>query len=66
MIENVSTSSEVSKVVPFTKKSSKAVTVKELCQDEDIATLFKIVCQHDLRKQAIAAIEKRLFDIKSM
>lgn len=66
MIENVVSSTEVSKVVPFTKKSNKAVSVKELCQDEEIATLFKIVCQHDLRKQAIAAIEKRLFDIKSM
>lgn len=65
MLENVTTV-ESSKVIALNSKKSKDLTVKDLCQDEEIATLFHLVCQYDLRKQAIAAIEKRLFDIKSM
>lgn len=65
MLENVTTV-ESSKVIALNSKKSKDLTVKDLCQDEEIATLFRLVCQYDLRKQAIAAIEKRLFDIKSM
>lgn len=65
MLENVTTL-ESNKVISLNSKKTKEPSVKELCQDEDIATLFRLVCQYDLRKQAIAAIEKRLFDIRSM
>lgn len=65
MLENVS-ALESKKVVSIQSKKSNELSVKELCQDEDIATLFRLVCENDLRKKAIEAIEKRLFDIKSM
>ena len=65
MLENV-TGLESNKVIALKSKKSQEITVKELCQDEDIATLFRLVCEYDLRKEAIAAIEKRLFNIKSM
>ncbi|NBX93618.1 MAG: hypothetical protein EB078_02995 [Proteobacteria bacterium] len=65
MLENV-TSVEQKNVVSIQSKKSEKLSVKELCRDEDIATLFRLVCQYDLRKKAIEAIEKRLFDIKSM
>jgi hypothetical protein len=64
MLENV-TSLESNKVIAL-KSKKQEISVKELCQDEDIATLFRLVCEYDLRKEAIAAIEKRLFNIKSM
>lgn len=65
MLENVTTL-ETSKVIALKSKKSKDLTIKELCQDEDIATLFRLVCEYDLRKQAVAAIEKQLFNIRSM
>jgi len=65
MLENV-TGLESNKVIALKSKKNQEISVKELCQDEDIATLFRLVCEYDLRKQAIAAIEKRLFNIKSM
>lgn len=65
MLENVTTL-ESSKVIAIKSKKSKEVSVKDLCQDEEIATLFRLVCEYDLRKQAIAALEKKMFDIKSM
>jgi hypothetical protein len=65
MLENVG-ALESKKVVSIQSKKNKEISIKELCQDEDIATLFRLVCQYDLRKQAIESIEKRLFDIKSL
>lgn len=63
MLENL-TALEARKSVSVPSK--KEITVKELCQDEDIATLFRLVCQYDLRKKAIEALEKKIFDIKSV
>ncbi|MFM8268727.1 MAG: hypothetical protein ACKN9V_00945 [Pseudomonadota bacterium] len=65
MLDNV-TALETNKVIAIKSKKSKEVSVKDLCQDEDIATLFRLVCEYDLRKQAIAALEKRMFNIKNM
>lgn len=64
MLEN-QVSLESGKVVSIQSKKNQSISVKTLCADEDIATLFRLVCQHDLRKKAIELIEKRLFDIKS-
>ena len=63
MLENV-TALESRKSVSVPSK--KEITVKELCQDEDTATLFRLVCKYDLRKKAIEALEKKIFDIKSV
>ena len=65
MLENLNVS-EASKVVSLSANKSKKLTVKDLCKDEDIAMVFRLVCQHDLRKKAIEALEKKIFDIKSV
>jgi hypothetical protein len=64
MLEN-QVSLETAKVLSIQSKKNQSITVKTLCADEDIATVFRLVCQHDLRKKAIEAIEKRLLNIKS-
>lgn len=65
MLENLNVS-EASKVVSLSANKSKKLTVKDLCKDEDIAMVFRLVCQYDLRKKAIEALEKKIFDIKSV
>lgn len=65
MVENLSALESAQKVVSIPARKNKEVSVKDLCKDEDIATLFRLVCQYDLRKEAIESIEKRLYNIKA-
>ena len=46
------------------KSQKKNVSVKQLCQDEDIAAFYKLIVEKDLRKKAIEALEKRIFNIR--
>lgn len=64
MLENVHVAEEKKSVASTAKKSK--VTVKELCQDEDIAAFFKLVVEKDLRKKAIESLEKRIFNIRTV
>lgn len=50
-------------VVSLNAKTKK-VTVKQLCQDEDVAAFYKLVVEKDLRKKAIEALEKRIFNVR--